>query len=196
MTSIGHEKESKIFVFRIHKKTRCTRIDSRWDIGRSCFLETKRSGMEDAITNLKENGVRLLHKWCNDSRKLSPFSQVPVPWLVESWRSCKERNHTLQCGYLDHRALIPNHSFCQSAQCLRRSFKMERRVRSEAKENSVNRQMLKSVNSQEVKSLVCVIQGRKQPPGTDCKNIFRPLNHYPELSNSQGFANLHHFGTG
>ena len=46
-----------------------TRRDSRRDTGRSSVLETKRSGMEDEIINLKENGILLLHKWCNDSRK-------------------------------------------------------------------------------------------------------------------------------
>ena len=57
MISIGHEKETKRFVFRIHKKSRCTRRDSRRDIGRSSVLERTRSCMEDASTNLKENKI-------------------------------------------------------------------------------------------------------------------------------------------
>ena len=162
MTSMGHEEETKRFVFRIHKKSRCTRRHSR-------RVETKRSGMEDAITNLKENGI-LFHKCqCLDS------------WNLEEVE--RKRNHTLQCGYSEHRALIPNHSFCQSAQYLRNSFKMVWRVRSEDQnsqtKNSVNREILQSVNSQEVKSLVCAPR-TKAAPGTDCEKIFSTLNHYPE----------------
>ena len=45
-TSIGQEKEMMEFVFRIQKKSRNSRKDSRKDIGRSSVLERKRSGME------------------------------------------------------------------------------------------------------------------------------------------------------
>ena len=80
MTSIGHEEETKRFVFGMHNKSRCTQRDSRRDIGRSWVLETTRSGMDDATTNMKENGIVLLHEWCNDSiKQISKFSQVPVP---------------------------------------------------------------------------------------------------------------------
>ena len=44
---------------------------------------------------------------------------------VESWNSEnaeRERIHTLQCGCFKHRTLVPNHSFCESAQFLRSSF--------------------------------------------------------------------------
>ena len=57
MTSIGHEKETMIFVFRLQKKSRCTRRDSRRDFGRSWVLETNGSGMESANINLKESGI-------------------------------------------------------------------------------------------------------------------------------------------
>ena len=36
----------------------------------------------------------------------------------------KETIHFIQCGYFEHKALIQNHSFCQSAQYLQSSFKM------------------------------------------------------------------------
>ena len=45
------------FVFRIQKKSRRTRRESRRDTGRSSVLETKRSGMELFIKHLKENGT-------------------------------------------------------------------------------------------------------------------------------------------
>ena len=56
-TSIGKEKETMEFVFRIQKKSRITRQDSCKDIGCSSVLETKRSGMELFFTHLKENGT-------------------------------------------------------------------------------------------------------------------------------------------
>ena len=42
----------------------------------------------------------------------------------ESWSSEnaeRKRNHTLQCGCFKHKTIVPNHSFCKSAQCLRSS---------------------------------------------------------------------------
>ena len=37
-------------------------------------------------------GILLLHKWCNGSLKqVTQFSHVPVPWVVESWGSWKEK---------------------------------------------------------------------------------------------------------
>ena len=66
-TSIGQRRESKRIVFQIQTKSRCTRRDSRKDIGRSLVLETQRSGMETATINLKENGIPLPHRWYNDS---------------------------------------------------------------------------------------------------------------------------------
>ena len=41
---------------------------------------------------------------------------------IESWKcenAARDRNHTLQCGFFKHRTLVPNHSFCESAQYLR-----------------------------------------------------------------------------
>ena len=77
---LGQERETKRIVFQIQKKSRYTRRDSRRDAGRSSALETKRSGMEVAIANLRENGIPLLHRRCNDSRKqVTQFSLVPVP---------------------------------------------------------------------------------------------------------------------
>ena len=66
-TSIGQRRESKRIVFQIQTKSRCTRRDSRKDIGRSLVLETQRSRMETATTNLMENGIPLPHRWYNDS---------------------------------------------------------------------------------------------------------------------------------
>ena len=54
-TSHGQEKEMKrIGLSNPEKKSRCTRRDSRRDIGRSSVLGTKRSGMEVASTNLRK----------------------------------------------------------------------------------------------------------------------------------------------
>ena len=45
----------------------------------------------------------------------------------ESWNSEEDEwkgHHTLQCGCFEHRALVPNHSFCKSAQYYRSSFEL------------------------------------------------------------------------
>ena len=65
----GQEKETKRSVFQIQKKTRCTRRDSRKDIGHFLALETKSNGMETAVTRLKENDIPSLQRWYSDSRK-------------------------------------------------------------------------------------------------------------------------------
>ena len=46
---------------------------------------------------------------------------------TELWNSEnveRKRNHTLQCGCFKHRTLVPNLSFCKSAQYLRSSFEL------------------------------------------------------------------------
>ena len=68
-TSIGQEKETKKLVFRMLKNSRRTRRDSHRDIGRFSALETKRSGMEIASTNLRESGIQKLLRWYRNSRK-------------------------------------------------------------------------------------------------------------------------------
>ena len=75
-----------------------------------------------------------------------------------------QRHHTLQCGCFKHRALVPNHSFCKSAQYLRSSFELceqfglteEEKVQERplGKKESVSKGVLISVKSQEVNLLV------------------------------------------
>ena len=148
------------------KKSRNTRRNSRRDTGRSSVLEMKRSGMEKQSTFLKESGIQQLHRWYSDSGKqVTQSLQVPVLWVVEFWKEVWQRHHTLQCGCFKHRALIPNHSFCKSAQYPRSSFRIESGqfgltgeekeqetplVRKESATNCV----LSSVSSLEVKLLV------------------------------------------
>ena len=73
-TSIGQSKETMDFVFRIQKKSRNTRKDSRRDTGRFSVLERKRSGMELFSIHQKENGTL---KWWNDSKiQVIQYSRV------------------------------------------------------------------------------------------------------------------------
>ena len=51
------KKEMIEFVFRIRKKSRNTRRDSRKDTARVWVLETSRTGMELFLTHLKENEI-------------------------------------------------------------------------------------------------------------------------------------------
>ena len=113
-----------------------------------------------------------------------------------------KRNHTLQCGCFKHRILGPNHSFCESAQYLRTvSSRCEQfgltedekgQERTLDKGGSVNKGMLKSVNSQEVNSLV---SSPRLALETVCGKTFRTSNHCPRLFNSRRFANSHRSGT-
>ena len=57
------------------EKSRRTRRDSRMDVGRSWAVETKRSAMEIATTNLRENGNPSLHRWCQGNK--SPSLRYP-----------------------------------------------------------------------------------------------------------------------
>ena len=54
-------------------------------------------------------------------------SSIQEHQCFETWNSEKEewqRHHTLQSGCFKHRALVPNHSFCKSAQYLRSSVEL------------------------------------------------------------------------
>ena len=124
-TSIGQEKEMMEFVFRIQKKSRITRRDSRKDTGRSSVLEMKRkrSGMELFLLHLKENKIP------QPVKMVARFKDTSHPVLkrisaFKSWNSEKEEWQTLQRGCFEHRALIPNHSLCKSAQYLQRSYEL------------------------------------------------------------------------
>ena len=61
-------------------------------------------------------------------------------------------------------------------------------------EDSVNPEILKSVNSQEVNSLLDS-QGVNVRLETDCERIFRILRHNPNPVKLQEIASLHHSGT-
>ena len=62
-------KETKGIVFQIQTRSRCTRRDSRKNIGRSMVLQTKKSSMETAITSETVNGNPLQRKWSKDSER-------------------------------------------------------------------------------------------------------------------------------
>ena len=112
---IGQGKETMRSVFRIQKKSRRTRRNSR----RDTFPLSWRC--KEVVWKIKVPSWRR----CSDSRK-----QVPV-FTSASALSCgilrmpeRKRNRTLKYGCLKHRTLVPNHSFCESAQYLRSSFEL------------------------------------------------------------------------
>ena len=73
-TAKGNEEK-----FPILKRPNCLRKRSREYIGLFMALETKPSGMGTAIMNLKESGIPLSHRKCNDSEKqVIPFLQEPL----------------------------------------------------------------------------------------------------------------------
>ena len=114
------------FVFRIQKKSRNTRRDSRRNTGRASVLEMKRNGMElSQLFTWKKMGLYSNPDGGTFQRYRSSSMQE-----YQCFESCNseaaeyQRHHTLQCGCFKHRALVPNHSFCKSAQYLRSSFEL------------------------------------------------------------------------
>ena len=125
--------------------------------------------METANANLKEIWILSLQRWYYDPRKRDTQSlRVPAPWLVESWEEWEEKKPFFHCGCFEHKTFIPDHSLSKSAQYPRSSFRLEwtawSKVRRTEKtepmsekfmtnKDSVNPEMLKSVDSQEVSKL-------------------------------------------
>ena len=66
---------------------------------------------------------------------------------LESWNSDnvqRKRNHTLQCGCFKHRTLVPNHSFCTSAQYLQSSFEFLCAIRFDRRRKGTRKNSRKS----------------------------------------------------
>ena len=125
---IGQEKET--MRFRIQKKSRRTRKNCRRDTGRSSVLETKRSGMENQSTFRRKVEFRSFKDGTAIQGHRSP--SLYKCQCIESWNSVnpdRKRNHTLQCGCFKLRTLVPNHSFCNSAQYFRSSFELVLAIR-------------------------------------------------------------------
>ena len=108
--------------------------------------------------HLKENGTLQPPKWWSDSK-------LPVVQLSRGILKKKNNRDTIHfnADASNHSALIPNHSFCKSAQYLPSSFELVYTNRSIggrelerpfARKESVTKGVLSSVNSQEVKLLV------------------------------------------
>ena len=86
MILIGREEEiQNIFSNSEHVKNFAKKITQ--GTGHSLDLEAKRSGMENQITLLMENGKTQPTWWWNNSRNLDiQCSKVFLHWLVESWK--------------------------------------------------------------------------------------------------------------
>ena len=120
----------------------------------------KRSGMDIAITNLRENGIPSLHRWSNDSSHQLFLSASALS------RKGKETTH-FNAGAPNTELLFRIvHSVNQlsiygavSNGCEQFGLRPNEREpilkTYAAEENSVNKEILKSVHSREVNSLVC-----------------------------------------
>ena len=127
---------------------------------------------------------------------------------LESWNfksAERKRNHTLQCGCFKHRTLVPNHSFCKSAQYLRSSLELVCAIRFNSgregpRKNSrkmrirehrhwrawTTRSELYGVFSKDWISTLKQIAGKRLKTSNRC----------PRLFNSPVWANSHRSGTG
>ena len=117
----------------------------------------------------------MLHRWYNDTRKqVTQYSHVPVEsWSLEKVE--RKRNHTMHGGSLNTELLFRIiHSvnklsidgavsnWCEHFD-LRPNENELTSERSAGKEDSVNEEILRSANSQEVNSMVCA---PKNPPAS------------------------------
>ena len=124
-TSIGQEKEMMEFAFRIWKKSRNTRRDSRKDTGRFWFLEMKRSVVELFLAHLKENEILQQLRCWNDSKiQVIQYSRVLVLWVVEFWKRRMAETPYTSMRCFDLGTLVANHSLCKSAECLPSSYEL------------------------------------------------------------------------
>ena len=124
-TSSGRRKEMLESVFPNSEKSRSTRKDSRIDTGRSSLLEMKRSGKELFLKHLKkmDSTATQMEERFHDTGH-SVFKSISALSCGNSEKEEWQRHHTLQCGCFEHRALIPNHSFCNSAHNLLSSYEL------------------------------------------------------------------------
>ena len=91
-TSNGQEKETKRTGYLKLRKSQDVREEILPEILDVRRPWRQRIGMKIATTNLRENGMLSLHSGCNDSTKqVTQSSQVPVPWVLESWECQKEK---------------------------------------------------------------------------------------------------------
>ena len=163
---IGQEKETMRFAFRIQKKSRRARRNSRRDIGRSSVLETRRSGMESAHAILKESGKPQLHGWNSNSRKqVTHHLQVPVSWVEEFWECWKGKATIHFNADASNTEILFRiiHSVNQlsiygvvSNWCWQFGLRADEKGQEKILEKGepVNKEVLKSVNSQDVNSSV------------------------------------------
>ena len=152
------------FASRTQRKSRITRRNSRRDTGRFWVLGRKRSGLVDLLltpppsrrrTGLysQRNGTAIQRIWSSSVEKYQCF---------ESWNPEEEvriRNCSLQWRFVKHRTLVPNDSFCKSAQYLRSSGELVSTIRFDRRREgranlSVDKKILTSLPPEEVQLLV------------------------------------------
>ena len=153
----------------------------RRDTGRSLGLEMKRSGMEIAITNLKESGIPSVLRWYNISRRqVTQFLQVPVLKIADSSNTellLKIIHSVYQlCVY----GAVAN--WCDQVGPTEDEREHEHSIAKEA----INTGILKSVNPQE-KNSWCPLQELKSRLETDCEENLR---NFESLSEENQFPML------
>ena len=186
MTSIGRREEFQKDVFQIPNKSRITQRGSREDCGHSSVQATKRSGTELSATHLKGKWDSIAHTdGGTHQRNWSP--RIQEHQCSESWNSEKkrwQRYHTLQCGFIENRALVSHNSLSKSGQShtgavsgwceefgqKRPTDRESTSVRFVAKENE---QLLKSVKPQEVNSLVQTPRSDNRASGNRLRECFQ-----------------------
>ena len=128
---MGQEKERMRFVLRIQKVKTYAQTCSQ---GHWTFFgpgdEKKWYGKSKYPPDGKWNSLasQMVQRFKETSHP--GFLQVPVHWVVEVWERWKEKKRYTSMRMLQtHTTLVPNHSFCESAQLLRSSLNLVWRVR-------------------------------------------------------------------
>ena len=103
-TSIGQRREMMEFVFRIQKSQGIREFtQGHWTcLGPGDYSHSNVATIQRYRSSSTQENQRF--EWWNSEK--------------EEWQG----HHTLQCGCFEHHDLVPNHSFCKSAQYLPGSF--------------------------------------------------------------------------
>ena len=120
-TSIGQRKEMMRFVCRMQKKVKdyaLRFLQGHWTFlgpgkERKWYGESSYPPNGESDSTAIKKGTAIQRNWPSRFEKHQCFESLNP----EEEEGC--RNHTLQWRFIEHRTLVPNYSFCKSAQYLR-----------------------------------------------------------------------------
>ena len=152
----------------------------RFSQGHWTFFGLKENGLYSY-----SNGLTIQRYWSSSIQKYECF---------KSWNSEKEqweRHHTLQCGCFRHRALVPKHSFCKSAQCWRAAPNRREQPGSTEEEKGQGKQ-----NESVTKGVLTSVSSPRRVSGNSLRENIQDFDSLSETSRFTGVCDLASFRHG